>query len=482
MLLLAGVTRSAGSVDAGDTVMDHLDQERERGITIQAAATAFSWTGHSINLIDTPGHVDFTIEVERTTRVLDGAALIVDAVAGAQAQTETVWRQAASHGVPALAFVNKMDREGADFGAALTSLEQRLGLVALAVQTPLLAADGGSFCGAVDLVDMVAYSYTSAEVKQGGRAQRGAPLELERAALPLVSEAGVEEPCNGTASGAPLHHAVAHATAARAHLVERVAELDPEGEVAELYLEEATVPAATLAAAIRRLTIDGHAVPALCGAALAGVGVEALLDAICRYLPNPDDRPPPTLQARRIAALGVPTGGGKAAAGVGVDALGNDGGAPTTLALEEAGSAVAFAFKVRARERSGGCTCPWLERVVHVPVRMCPCACARARERVHVHRGSSACLWLKGTRGSCVRAASACTQRVPTLRRWCTTRTRSGRSSGCVRTMARSARGRRCTTRGRVWTNGRHGCCACMAKMRLISRTSAAGRSSLLSA
>ena len=119
MLLLAGMTRSAGGVDTGDTVMDFMEQERERGITIQAAATRFDWTAAAaatrfgICLIDTPGHVDFTIEVERTTRVLDGAVLIVDAVAGAQAQTETVWRQARSHGVPAVAFINKMDREGA---------------------------------------------------------------------------------------------------------------------------------------------------------------------------------------------------------------------------------------------------------------------------------------------------------------------------------------------------------------------------------
>ena len=111
MLLLSGATRFAGSVDTGDTVMDYLQQERERGITIQSAATRFHWRDHELNLIDTPGHVDFTIEVERAVRVLDGAALIVDAVAGAQAQTETVWRQAQRHRVPAVAFVNKMDRE-----------------------------------------------------------------------------------------------------------------------------------------------------------------------------------------------------------------------------------------------------------------------------------------------------------------------------------------------------------------------------------
>jgi small GTP-binding protein len=132
MLLLAGMTRSAGGVDTGDTVMDFMEQERERGITIQAAATRFDWTAAAaatrfgICLIDTPGHVDFTIEVERTTRVLDGAVLIVDAVAGAQAQTETVWRQARSHGVPAVAFINKMDREGARFDAARPRTSMRL--------------------------------------------------------------------------------------------------------------------------------------------------------------------------------------------------------------------------------------------------------------------------------------------------------------------------------------------------------------------
>ena len=134
MLLLAGATRYAGSVDTGDTVMDYLQQERERGITIQSAATRFHWRDHELNLIDTPGHVDFTIEVERAVRVLDGAALIVDAVAGAQAQTETVWRQAQRHRVPAVAFVNKMDREGAQLGAASESLAARLGLTPLPVQ------------------------------------------------------------------------------------------------------------------------------------------------------------------------------------------------------------------------------------------------------------------------------------------------------------------------------------------------------------
>ncbi|KOO27470.1 translation elongation factor g [Chrysochromulina tobinii] len=183
MLLLAGMTRSAGGVDTGDTVMDFMEQERERGITIQAAATRFDWTAAAaatrfgICLIDTPGHVDFTIEVERTTRVLDGAVLIVDAVAGAQAQTETVWRQARSHGVPAVAFINKMDREGARFDAALASLRQRLNIMPLAVQLPLTTAEG-IVGGAVDLIEMEALVYRPSEAKQGGRAQRGAALTL----------------------------------------------------------------------------------------------------------------------------------------------------------------------------------------------------------------------------------------------------------------------------------------------------------------
>ena len=377
MLLAAGVTRAAGSVDSGDTVMDHMDQERERGITIGAAATAFSWTGHAVNLIDTPGHVDFTIEVERTTRVLDGAALIVDAVAGAQAQTETVWRQARAHGVPAVAFVNKMDREGADFGAALDSLERRLDLVALAVQLPLVA-DGGALRGAVDLVEMTALVYAASGGGGGGggggRAQRGAPLALQRQSLVEGAAASAAE-----VGGRPWDEVAEEAAAARAELVERVAELDGEGEVARLYLEERDVPAELLRDAIRTLTIERAAVPALCGASLHGVGVEPLLDAICAYLPSPADRPPPTVRAmpteaptadealeRRVdpadgnaytRAEFVKFYGGKgewraakpAPASASASATATAPATAVELSLAEAAETVALAFKVVAR-------------------------------------------------------------------------------------------------------------------------------------
>ena len=299
MLLLAGVTRAAGGVDTGDTVMDFMEQERERGITIQAAATSFSWDDHAVALIDTPGHVDFTIEVERTTRVLDGAVLVVDSVAGAQAQTETVWRQARSHDVPAIAFINKMDREGASFESAIASLEHRLRLVSLPLQLPLLAscewaheagagaAGGGgaaaAMLGVIDLVHMQLCRYAPSAESHGGRAQRGAALSLER--VPLA------EPSGG--GGAML----GAAAAARLQLVERVAELDPDGEVADLYLDEREVPPELLRDAIRGLTLRSLAVPTLCGASLHGIGVEPLLDAVVSYLPSPSDRQLPLLAA-----------------------------------------------------------------------------------------------------------------------------------------------------------------------------------------
>ena len=309
MLLLAGVTRAAGSVDDGDTVTDHLEQERERGITIQAAAVSFGWRNHGINLIDTPGHVDFTIEVERSARVLDGAALLVDAVAGAQAQTETVWRQARAHNVPAVAFVNKMDREGADFDEAVASLEARLGLTALPLQRPIAISGGGNAASAaVDLVDwsLIQYSESSSSSNTGGRAQRGAALTLERIPLgdggtDVLSSAALEE-----------------AQAARESLIERIAELDPDGPVAELYLEEAQVGADDLRSAIRKLTLSNLGVPTMCGSSLKGYGVEPLLDAIISYLPSPADLEMPVLS----------------------------NGSEKAVALNDAADGVALAFKV----------------------------------------------------------------------------------------------------------------------------------------
>ena len=301
MLLLAGVTRAAGEVDAGDTVTDYLEQEVERGITIQAAATSLSWRDAHISLIDTPGHVDFTVEVERAVRVLDGAALVVDAVAGAQAQTETVWRQAQQHGVPAVAFVNKMDRAGASFAAALASLEERLGLLPLPLQLPLRRRADGGFVGAVDLVAMEAMRWDGGGAD--ARAGRGSRLEYARRALAdgadadaadAELEAEAAEPAGGGAAAATLGE---HARAAREALVEAVSELEPDGAVADAYLGGDEVGADALGEAVRRLTVAGRAVPALCGASLHGVGVEALLDAVVAYLPAPAERPTPELEA-----------------------------------------------------------------------------------------------------------------------------------------------------------------------------------------
>ena len=307
MLLLSGVTRSAGRVDSGDTVMDFMEQERERGITIQAAATSFHWGDHTFNLIDTPGHVDFTIEVERSTRVLDGAVLIVDAVAGSQAQTETVWRQARAHSLPAVAFINKMDREGADFPAAVASLEERLAqLMALPIQMPVRDA-AGAFVGAVDLCELELLRYERADPSHGTRADGDVLVRarlLEGGSGWEGAEAGLEE----------------EAIAARAALVERVADLEDDGEVAELFLEDQPVPAQTLRAALRRLTLSGDGVPVLCGASLHGNGVEALLDAVGNYLPAPSERPRPVLLP--------PSGEGEG------------------VACEKAARGVALAFKV----------------------------------------------------------------------------------------------------------------------------------------
>jgi elongation factor G len=416
MLLLAGVTRAAGSVDDGDTVTDHLDQERERGITIQAAAVSFDWRAHHINLIDTPGHVDFTIEVERSTRVLDGAALIVDAVAGAQAQTETVWRQARAHGIPAVAMVNKMDREGADFDAAVASLEARLGLTALPVQLPLPAAAGGATGGgagvggaaggAVDLIDLCVLSYWPSDddaAGTGGRARRGAPLRLERRSLPSESAgAATADEREGAAQLGSL--SLDDVYAARASLVERVAELDPEGSVATSYLEEENVSGVELREAIRGLTLSGVAVPTLCGAALRGVGVEPLLDAITAYLPSPADRPTPTLSppAANTHADASGTGGTGGAGGTG----GGASGAPVELA--HAASAVALAFKVVHDARTKK-PVVWLRVYNGVFAPSDTCVNARSGvgerlQRLHALRGDEATEVLHAPAGSIVAA------------------------------------------------------------------------------
>eukprot|EP00808_Paulinella_micropora_P000183 g70507.t1 len=277
MLYYAQKNHVMGDVDDGDTTMDFLEEERERGITIQAACITFGWEGHVINLIDTPGHVDFTVEVERSLRVLDGAVTVLDAVKGVEAQTETVWRQAARYHVPRICYVNKMDREGASLPRVLSALRDRLGAIPLQLQYPLLDGSSQQLLGLVDLVRQVQLEWELAQDPTGR----------------LVTERPLD-------SSSPFFAA---AQAAREQLVEQVAELDDE--LADLYLSHgaAHVSPEQLARAIRRVTLhNGHqagpegaralAVPVLCGASLRNTGVQPLLDAVTLYLPSPLDRPP----------------------------------------------------------------------------------------------------------------------------------------------------------------------------------------------
>jgi elongation factor G len=269
-LFFSGVEHKIGEVDEGTTVMDWMEEERERGITITAAATSLPWRQHRLNLIDTPGHVDFTIEVERCLRVLDGAVLVIDAVAGVQAQTETVWRQMRRHRVPAVAFVNKCDRPGADYLAATASLKRRLGAPALPVQVPFKVE--GAFGGVVDLLTQRAFSY---------------PLD------PAVGEALEVRPPEDVADEVGV---------LRAELLEALADED-DALMAQL-LEEREPALDELRRALRKRTLAGTLVPVLCGSALRNAGIQPLLDAVVDYLPSPADVPP--------VAGSVPRGGERA--------------------------------------------------------------------------------------------------------------------------------------------------------------------------
>ncbi|WP_328764405.1 MULTISPECIES: elongation factor G [unclassified Streptomyces] len=256
ILYATGTTHKRGEVHDGTTVTDYDPQERDRGITIFAAAVSCTWDGHRVNLIDTPGHVDFADEVERSLRVLDGAIAVFDAVAGVEPQSESVWRQADRHGVPRIVFVNKMDRVGADLDRAVASVRERLHVVPLVVQLPIGQEDG--FRGTVDLVGMRALLW---------RAEHDS---YETGAVP---DALYEE-----------------ARSRRRLLEERVAELHP-GALEE-YCATSTLSAATLGAALRDLTRSGEGVVVLCGSAYRNRGIEPLLDAAVSYLPSPADMPP----------------------------------------------------------------------------------------------------------------------------------------------------------------------------------------------
>lgn len=257
ILYYTGKTYKIGEVHDGTAVMDWMEQERERGITITAAATTTFWRDHQINLIDTPGHIDFTAEVQRSLRVLDGGIVVFDAVAGVQPQSETVWRQADRFGVPRLAFINKMDRVGANFDRTIEMIIDRLGAKPVVIQLPIGAES--AFVGYVDLVKMKEFVYGE---------DVDAPSEERDIRADLTAEAQRR----------------------RAAMVEAIAETDEI--LTTKYLEGHEISLEELQPALRRATITGKLVPVLCGAALRNKGVRAVLDAVVDLLPSPQDIPP----------------------------------------------------------------------------------------------------------------------------------------------------------------------------------------------
>ena len=258
ILFYSGLEHRLGNVDDGTTVTDWMAEERERGITITSAAVTCPWRGYEINIIDTPGHVDFTAEVERSLRVLDGAVVILDAVAGVQAQSETVWRQADRYHVPRIAYINKMDRLGADFDKALGSLVERLGAVPLAIQMPLGAGD--DFRAVIDLPAMRARFHDS-DTQGATYDDRDIPDDARDMA-----------------------------DLRRDDLIHTLAE--HSDLIMEKYLEDQEIGEDGLRAGIREATLAGRVVPVLCGSSLRNIGVHALIDAVCSYLPSPLEVPP----------------------------------------------------------------------------------------------------------------------------------------------------------------------------------------------
>ena len=258
ILYYTGKSYKMGEVHDGEAVMDWMPQEQERGITISSAVTTCDWRNHEIHIIDTPGHVDFTIEVERSLRVLDGAVVVFSAVEGVEPQSETVWHQADKYGVPKIAFINKMDRVGADFSNAVQMMRERFASVPLPVQAPLGESD--HFRGIVDLVRMRLVTWRENTL--------GAALDVSEIPEDIRAEA----------------------EARRERLLETVAEAD-DG-IAEKYLAEEPVTEAELIRAIRKATVSLKIVPVLCGAALRNKGVQLILDAVVDYLPSPEDIPP----------------------------------------------------------------------------------------------------------------------------------------------------------------------------------------------
>ncbi|GIK57247.1 MAG: elongation factor G [Chloroflexi bacterium] len=257
ILYYTGRIHRMGEVHEGTATMDHMVQEQERGITITSAATTTSWLGHQINIIDTPGHIDFTAEVQRSLRVLDGGVVVFDAVAGVEPQSETVWRQADEYKVPRICFVNKMDRIGADFVRTVGMIRQRLGANPIAIQLPI--GSESNFRGIIDLLRMEAVIWTEED------------LGAEPKAVEIPAEL------------------VAEAEEARGIIMERIIETDDT--LMERYLEGEEISVDELQAALRKATIASQVTPVLCGSSLRNKGIQRVLDAVVHYLPSPLDVP-----------------------------------------------------------------------------------------------------------------------------------------------------------------------------------------------
>ncbi len=294
ILYYTGRTYKIGEVHEGAATMDWMEQEQERGITITSAATTCEWRDHRINIIDTPGHVDFTVEVERSLRVLDGAIALFDSVAGVEPQSETVWRQADKYHVPRIAFINKMDRIGADFQGSVQTMVDRLGANALPVQLPI--GSESEFKGIIDLLGMKAVMYLD---------ELGTDFEV------------IDIPAEYQES----------ADAAREKLVDELSHHDDD--LVELILEESEIPVEQLKAALRKATLEIALTPVFCGSAFKNKGVQPLLDAVLDYLPSPLDVPP-------VEGF-IPTKGG-------------DGteGEPVTRQADDSQPFAALAFKIMA--------------------------------------------------------------------------------------------------------------------------------------
>ncbi|HWH09752.1 MAG TPA: elongation factor G [Solirubrobacteraceae bacterium] len=292
ILYYTGRTYKIGEVHEGAATMDWMEQEQERGITITSAATTCEWDKHRINIIDTPGHVDFTVEVERSLRVLDGAIALFDSVAGVEPQSETVWRQADKYSVPRIAYINKMDRIGSDFNAGVKTMIDRLGAHPVPIQLPIGAES--EFLGIIDLVRMRAIYYHD-----------DLGVEIDEREIP--------------------EHLADEAQEAREHLLEEVSRYDDA--LVELLIEDQEIPEAVLKNAIRKATLEIAMTPVLCGSSFKNKGVQPLLDAVIDYLPSPLDVPPV----------------------VGIEPVrGDENGREATRGPEEGGPFAALAFKIMA--------------------------------------------------------------------------------------------------------------------------------------